>query len=88
MTIAGNYLPRDSTGCPRKKQWFVEAEAGHRRAPLHAPSLRLRLAAASTSGSERLTLVLVHGLEGSSRSQYILGTAIACLGRWHATWSA
>lgn len=73
MTIAGNYLPRKHH-LPEEKPWFVEVEAaseGRRstlvRCDCDWQPLEVR--------RERLTLLLVHGLEGSSRSQYILGTA-------------
>jgi predicted alpha/beta-fold hydrolase len=73
MTITGNYIRREHR-LPPEDQWFVEAEPARddRRSTLircdcewQAPEVR----------RDRLTLVLVHGLEGSSRSQYILGTA-------------
>lgn len=73
MTIAGNYLPR-AYYLPPEEAWFVEVEAatGERRSTLLRcdcdwQPLDVR--------QQRMTLVLVHGLEGSSRSQYILGTA-------------
>jgi predicted alpha/beta-fold hydrolase len=73
MTIAGNYLPRQYS-LPVEEPWFVEVEAASedRRSTLIRcdcdwQPLDFR--------RERITLVLVHGLEGSSRSQYILGTA-------------
>ncbi len=73
MTIVGNYMPR-VYALPPEEQWFLEVEPaseGRRSTVLRCdcdwqpPEVR----------RERLTLVLVHGLEGSSRSQYILGTA-------------
>ena len=73
MTIVGNYIPR-KYALPVEEAWFVEVEPaseGRRSTVIRcdcdwqAPEVR----------RERLTLVLVHGLEGSSRSQYILGTA-------------
>jgi len=73
MTIAGNYFPREPWLTP-EEPWYVEVEHAStgRRSTLircdcdwQPPEVR----------RERLTLVLVHGLEGSSRSQYILGTA-------------
>ncbi len=73
MTIAGNYLPRQYA-LPSEEPWFVEvgAASDNRRSTVLRcdcdwQPLDVR--------QERLTLVLVHGLEGSSRSQYILGTA-------------
>jgi uncharacterized protein len=73
MTITGNYIRREHR-LPPEEAWFVEVEPARegRRSTVircdcewQAPEVR----------RDRLTLVLVHGLEGSSRSQYILGTA-------------
>jgi uncharacterized protein len=73
MTIVGNYIPR-VYALPTEESWYVEVEPateGRRSTVLRCdcdwqlPDVR----------RERLTVVLVHGLEGSSRSQYILGTA-------------
>lgn len=73
MTITGNYIPRQHR-LPPEEPWFIEAEPAteQRRSTVlrcdcdwQAPEVR----------RDRLTVVLVHGLEGSSRSQYILGTA-------------
>src|SRR5271155_671120 len=73
MTIAGNYFPREPWLTP-EEPWFVEAEPASedRRSTLVRcdcdwQPVRVR--------RQRPTLVLVHGLEGSSRSQYILGTS-------------
>jgi uncharacterized protein len=73
MTIAGNYFPRDYR-LPPEEQWFVEAEPAseERRSTLIRCDCDWQPAEVRR---ERLTLVLVHGLEGSSQSQYILGTA-------------
>ena len=65
MTIVGNYLPRKYQ-LPVEEPWFVEVEPssdGRRSTVIRcdcdwqAPEVR----------RERLTLVLVHGLEGSRR---------------------
>ncbi len=73
MTITGNYVPR-KIHLPREEPWFVEVEAASpdRQATLVRCDCDWPVAAVRR---ERPTLVLVHGLEGSSRSQYILGTA-------------
>jgi uncharacterized protein len=73
MTIVGNYFPR-VYALPVEEPWFVEVEPASEsrrstvlRCDCDWQPVEVR--------RERLTLVLVHGLEGSSRSQYILGTA-------------
>jgi uncharacterized protein len=73
MTITGNYIPRDIQ-LPPEEPWFVEVEAASedRRSTLVRCDCDWQ---AMEHRRERPTLVLVHGLEGSSRSQYILGTA-------------
>ena len=73
MTIAGNYLPREHA-LPQEEPWFVEVEpaAEGRRSTLVRCDCDWQPADVRR---ERLTVVLVHGLEGSSRSQYILGTS-------------
>jgi uncharacterized protein len=73
MTITGNYLPRKYV-LPQEEQWFVEVEAA-------SPGRRSTLIRCDCDWQpeavrrDRLTLLLLHGLEGASRSQYILGTA-------------
>ncbi len=73
MTIAGNYLPREHE-LPPEEQWFVEVEPASeaRRSTVVRCDCDWQPAEVRR---ERLTIVLVHGLEGSSRSQYILGTS-------------
>jgi predicted alpha/beta-fold hydrolase len=73
MTIAGNYLPREHQ-LPLEEPWFVEVEPASegRRSTLVRCDCEWQPVEVRR---ERLTLVLVHGLEGSSRSQYILGTS-------------
>ena len=73
MTIAGNYLPREHE-LPPEEQWFVEVEPASkaRRSTVLRCDCDWQPAEVRR---ERLTVVLVHGLEGSSRSQYILGTS-------------
>ena len=73
QTLAGNFLPRNIS-LPEAESLLVEVEgpvAGY--GPSHVlchchwqpPQVR----------AQRLTIILVHGLEGSSSSQYILGNA-------------
>jgi len=73
MTIVGNYIPREYT-LPPEEPWFVEVEPASegRRSTLLRCDCDWQ---PSEVRRERLTVVLVHGLEGSSRSQYILGTS-------------
>jgi hypothetical protein len=73
MTIVGNYIPR-VYALPQEEPWFVEVEPASEerrstvlRCDCDWQPIDVR--------RERLTVVLLHGLEGSSRSQYILGTA-------------
>jgi uncharacterized protein len=73
MTVVGNYLPREHT-LPREEPWFVEAEPAAEGRRSTVVRCDCDWQPAEVRG-ERPTLVLVHGLEGSSRSQYILGTA-------------
>jgi uncharacterized protein len=73
MTITGNYIPRNIQ-LPPEEPWFVEVEAASedRRATLVRCDCDWQPISVRR---QRPALVLVHGLEGSSRSQYILGTA-------------
>ncbi len=73
MTITGNYIPRNIQ-LPPEEPWFVEVEAASegRRSTLVRCDCDWQPVSVRR---QRPTLVLVHGLEGSSRSQYILGTA-------------
>ena len=77
QTLAGNFLPR-RLQIPEPEPLLVEVEGpvagyGPSRVLCHChwqPAQVRR---------ERLTVVLVHGLEGSSRSQYILGNTARAL---------
>jgi predicted alpha/beta-fold hydrolase len=76
MTLAGNFLPRNWS-LPAAEDLLIEVEApiagyaeyGPTRVLCHCHWQPVEVR------SERLTLVLVHGLEGSSNSQYVLGNA-------------
>lgn len=77
QTLAGNFLPRGLT-LPDPESLLVEVEGpvagyGPSRVLCHChwqpPEVR----------RQRLTLVLVHGLEGSSSSKYILGNTARAL---------
>ena len=76
MTLAGNFLPRHWS-LPEPKEVLIEVEgpiAGHK---LYGPTRVLCHCHWQSAAvrSERLTVVLVHGLEGSSNSQYVLGNS-------------
>src|SRR5450631_1250999 len=67
QTIAGNFLPRQAQ-LPPPEDLLVEVDAEDGSQILchcHWQPADLR--------SQRLTVILVHGLEGSSNSQYVLG---------------
>ncbi|HVJ07104.1 MAG TPA: alpha/beta fold hydrolase [Acidisarcina sp.] len=69
QTIAGNFLPREFN-LPPAESLYVEVDAATRSQVLchcHWQPEEVR--------SRRLTVVLVHGLEGSSSSQYVIGNA-------------
>jgi len=77
QTLAGNFLPREWS-IPEPEELLVEVEGprsvyGPSQVLCHChwqpPEVR----------SQRLTIVLVHGLEGSSNSQYVLGNTARAL---------
>jgi len=83
MTIVGNFVPR-RVELPTEEQWFVEVEpasSSGRSTDRSSPARRSTVIRCDCDWQpaevrrDRPTLVLIHGLEGSSRSQYILGTA-------------
>lgn len=77
QTLAGNFLPRRLL-LPEPEPLLVEVEG-----PIggYGPSRVLCHCHWQPAGvrRERLTLVLVHGLEGSSQSQYIVGNTARAL---------
>jgi uncharacterized protein len=77
QTLAGNFLPRKwSLPDPEPMQVQVEGPIGE-----YGPSYVLCDChwQAPEVRSERLTVVIVHGLEGSSNSQYVLGNTTRAL---------
>lgn len=77
QTLAGNFLPR-RLSLPQPEPLLVEVEgplAGYGPSSVlchcHWQPQEVR--------HERLTIVIVHGLEGSSNSQYVLGNAMRAL---------
>jgi hypothetical protein len=69
QTIVGNYLPRPAFKLPFTAETVVVDPADGSRVLCHCHWQ------AEPERASRLTLVLVHGLEGSSDSQYIRGIA-------------
>ncbi len=76
QTIAGNYLRRGGPAPPEAARWTVPVEPAHRFGDVDVPETSvLCLCHWQPLREERLTVVLVHGLEGSAGSGYILGNA-------------
>ena len=77
MTLAGNFLPRHAS-LPEPEELLVGveepvaggAEYGPTRILCHCHWQPVEIR------SQRLTVVLIHGLEGSSNSQYVLGNSM------------
>jgi predicted alpha/beta-fold hydrolase len=69
QTIVGNYFPRPAFLLPSEPEIVVVDPADGSRVLCHCHWQ------AEPERAARLTLVLVHGLEGSSESRYILGIA-------------
>ncbi len=67
QTIVGNFLPRPAFTVPSAPELVVVDPADNSRILCHCSW--------QPGHSDRLTLVLVHGLEGSSDSRYIRGIA-------------
>jgi predicted alpha/beta-fold hydrolase len=74
QTIVGNFLPRPAFDIPSAAETVLVDPADNSRVVCHC-HWHPELDAADQTRSRRLTLVLVHGLEGSSDSQYIVGIA-------------
>lgn len=73
QTIVGNYLPRRNA-LPRAEASLVEVEAATDQLPASRVLCHCHWQAEDIRG-QRLTVVLIHGLEGSSNSQYVVGNA-------------
>jgi predicted alpha/beta-fold hydrolase len=74
QTIAGNFLRR-ANGLPEPEERLFEIEPGVRiLCHCHWQPER----------QERLTLIIVHGLEGSSKSRYVIGTGSRA---WRLGWN-
>ena len=88
QTIVGNYLPRQDA-LPAPETSTVEVEA----AGVGGEGLERRAASyvlcechwqPADVRAQRLTVLILHGLEGSSRSQYVVGNANKF---WRAGWN-
>ncbi|HMF89414.1 MAG TPA: alpha/beta fold hydrolase [Candidatus Angelobacter sp.] len=64
MTLAGNFLPRKSSLPPPEEQFFQVEEDIEVLCHCHWQA----------APAEHATVIIVHGLEGSSLSQYVIGT--------------
>ena len=70
QTLAGNFLPRRAV-LPSSEDALVEVELAHGS----LPATRVLCQTHWQVGQARGTALLVHGLEGSSQSQYVRGNA-------------
>lgn len=76
QTLAGNFLPRKYQ-LPEPEECLVEVDPGRKEPDgrIVHPSQVLCHCHWQPNAAERLTMLVVHGLEGSSSSQYMLGNA-------------
>lgn len=76
MTLAGNFLPRHRS-LPEPERLLVEVDQSVQGYESYGPTYVLCHChwQPAEVRRQRLTVVLVHGLEGSSDSQYVLGNA-------------
>lgn len=76
QTVAGNFLRRGGPQPPAPEPWTVAVEPPHVFGNVPVPETRvLCLCHWQEQRERKLTVVLVHGLEGSASSGYILGNA-------------
>lgn len=73
QTIVGNFLPRTDSLPPAMRQW-VEVS------PAHGSQISSQVLCEchwqpATERANRPTVIILHGLEGSSQSQYVIGNA-------------
>lgn len=85
MTLAGNFLPRHWS-LPEPESLLVEVEGPIKGHEQYGPTRILCHChwQPAEVRRQRLTVVLVHGLEGSSSSQYVLGNSTRA---WAAGWN-
>jgi predicted alpha/beta-fold hydrolase len=76
MTLAGNFLPR-RWSLPQPEELLVKVQEPFEGHEAYGPTYVLCHCHWQPADvrSQRLTVVLVHGLEGSSDSQYVLGNS-------------
>lgn len=73
QTVAGNFLPRPSS-LPEAERVLVEVCAAHGTQIASEVLVECHWQSAADR-SRRPTAIVLHGLEGSSRSQYVIGNA-------------
>lgn len=81
QTIAGNFLRRDDPPLPAPEELVVQVEPAHEATaaneqPVHVPASSILCLChwqPRPARTQDLTVVLVHGLEGSANSGYVLG---------------
>ncbi|WP_263379189.1 YheT family hydrolase [Granulicella paludicola] len=73
QTIVGNFLPRKNT-LPRPVPELIEVTPAHNRQIATQILCECHWQPASVR-ARRTTVILLHGLEGSSNSQYVIGNA-------------
>lgn len=71
QTLVGNFLPR-TYRLPEAESRIIEVDPGGERLPASHVLCHCHWQA---NPSRRLTVLVVHGLEGSSASQYVMGNA-------------
>jgi predicted alpha/beta-fold hydrolase len=74
QTLVGNFLRRDWS-LPDAEELLVPVDDPEAQAAGYAPSQLLSLCHWQREPRERLTVVLLHGLEGSASSRYVLSNA-------------
>jgi predicted alpha/beta-fold hydrolase len=75
QTLAGNFLPRRGSVLPEAESHIIEVAPAETGPPSRAASHVLCHCHWQPDAGQRLTLLLLHGLEGSSQSQYMLGNS-------------
>lgn len=84
QTLAGNFLPRRNLLPPAQERLFVVDKIRATTGQLVQEARVLCHCHWQSNRQEALTLIIVHGLEGSSASQYVIGTGGKA---WHEGWN-